>query len=59
MKDSIDILIVGGAILLAAGWLVWHHLQKRRKLKAQAAALGACGSSCDGCPFSKDCGSPS
>lgn len=51
-----DWIAVSGAVAFAATWLGFYMRRHARKRKESSNSIGACGSSCDGCPFSKGCG---
>lgn len=45
-------------VAAAAAWLAWRVRRYLRRLREDAhKRSGACAAGCEGCPFSKNCGS--
>lgn len=54
--QALDWIAVGLAVAFAAAWLGFRFRRNWRKQKESKGGIGACGSSCEGCPFDKGCG---
>ena len=52
----IDRIAVILTIAFAAAWLGFHYRRTLRRRKENRGKLGACGSSCEGCPHGQNCG---
>ena len=53
-----DWVAVGLVVAGAAAWLAWRMRRYLRRLREDAhKRSGACAAGCEGCPFSKNCGS--
>ena len=51
-----DWIAVGLAVAFAASWLAFRVRNQLRRQKDRKGKAGACGASCDGCPYAKGCG---
>ena len=54
-----DWVAVGLAVALASSWLLFRIRNQLRKQKDPKGKTGACGATCEGCPFAKGCGGKS
>lgn len=54
-----DWVAVGLAVSFAAAWLGFRIRRNWQKQKEAKGKFGACGATCDGCPFAKGCGGKS
>ncbi|NLG35189.1 MAG: FeoB-associated Cys-rich membrane protein [Lentisphaerae bacterium] len=55
-ERMVDLVAVCLAVMFALAWLGFHLRRQWRRKKEPGAGIGACGSSCEGCPFGKNCG---
>lgn len=51
-----DWIAVGLAVAGAAAWLGFRIRRALRKHREPGGKVGGCGSPCEGCPFTRDCG---
>jgi len=56
--EWMDWMAVGLAVAGAVGWLALRIRRQWKKQKQASNPACACGTSCDGCPFARNCGDP-